>query len=55
MDRDHDISVLNSRITPAIDSANGYERSAENADASRHTQLFRNFADERRRVVTQLQ
>ena len=55
MDRDHDISVLNALITTTIDSANGYEHSAEDADASRYTQLFRDFADERRRVVTQLQ
>ena len=55
MDSDYDISVLNSLITTTIDSAYGYERSAEDADASRYTQLLRNFADERRRVVTQLE
>ena len=55
MDRDHDIGVLNSLISTTIDSAHGYELSAEDADASRYTQLFRTFADERRRVVAQLQ
>jgi len=55
MDRDHDISILNSLITTTIDSANGFERSAEDADAGRFADMFRDFAAERRQVVTTLQ
>lgn len=55
MGRDHDISVLNSLITTTIDSANGFERSAEDADLPRFADMFREFAQERRQVVGQLQ
>ena len=55
MDRDHDISVLNSLITTTIDSAHGFERSAEDADGGRFTEMFREFAAERRTVVSRLQ
>jgi len=54
-DRDHDISVLNSLITTTIDSANGFERSAEDAESPRFTQMFRDFAQERRQIVDRLQ
>jgi uncharacterized protein (TIGR02284 family) len=55
MDREHDISVLNSLITTTIDSANGFERSAEDADVSRFAEMFRDYAQERRQVVSRLQ
>jgi uncharacterized protein (TIGR02284 family) len=55
MASDHDISVLNSLITTTIDSANGFERSAEDADAQSFSQMFREFAQERRQVVGRLQ
>ena len=55
MSHDHDISVLNSLITTTIDSADGFERSAEDAGGGRFQQLFRDFAGERRQVVAQLQ
>lgn len=55
MDRDHDISVLNSLITTTIDSANGFERAAEDADSGRFATMFREFATERRQVVSRLQ
>lgn len=55
MGRDHDISVLNSLITTTIDSANGFERSAEDADLPRFAEMFREFAQERRQVVGRLQ
>ncbi len=55
MTNDHDIQILNSLITTTIDSAHGFERSAEDADAGRFVQLFRDFAAERRRVVARLQ
>ncbi|WP_129790923.1 PA2169 family four-helix-bundle protein [Sphingosinicella sp. CPCC 101087] len=52
---DHDIQVLNSLITTTIDSANGFERSAEDADARQFVDMFREFAQERRQVVGRLQ
>jgi uncharacterized protein (TIGR02284 family) len=52
---DHDISVLNSLITTTIDSANGFERSAEDAEAGRFQKIFRDFGSERRELVTALQ
>jgi len=50
-----DVEILNSLITTTIDSANGFERSAEDADASRFQQMFADFARERRQVVGDLQ
>ena len=55
MGRDHDISVLNSLITTTIDSADGFERSAQDADLPRFAEMFREFAQERRQVVGMLQ
>jgi uncharacterized protein (TIGR02284 family) len=55
MGRDHDINVLNSLITTTIDSADGFERSAEDADLPRFAEMFREFAMERRQVVGMLQ
>src|SRR5437868_2776606 len=55
MPTDHDIEVLNSLITTTIDSANGFERSVEDADAEVYADLFRDFAGERRQVVEGLQ
>jgi uncharacterized protein (TIGR02284 family) len=52
---EHDISVLNSLITTTIDSANGFERSAEDADVPQFVEMFRSFAGERRQVVGMLQ
>ena len=55
MANEHDISVLNSLITTTIDSANGFERSAEDADVPTFVELFREFSQERRQVVGRLQ
>ena len=55
MTNDHDVDVLNSLITTTIDSCNGFEHSAEHADAGRFLELFQEFARERREVVSQLQ
>lgn len=55
MERAHDISVLNSLITTTIDSANGFEKSAEDVKGGRFEQLFSDFARERRAVVARLQ
>ena len=54
-DRKHDVSVINSLITTTIDSADGYERSAENAQNTGFEQLFSDYARERRQVVSRLQ
>ena len=55
MPNDHDIKILNSLITTTIDSALGFERSAEDAQGGRFQQLFRDFAANRRQVVAMLQ
>ncbi len=55
MNREHDISVINSLITTTIDSANGFERSAENVQGGQFEQMFREFAQERRQLVGRLQ
>ena len=55
MDFDHDINVLNTLITTTIDSANGFERSAEDADMPQFVDMFREYAQERRQVVGRLQ
>ena len=55
MTNEHDIAVLNSLITTTIDSANGFERSAEDADVPQFVEMFREFAQERRQVVGRLQ
>ncbi|MGZ8283106.1 MAG: PA2169 family four-helix-bundle protein [Allosphingosinicella sp.] len=55
MANEHDINVLNTLITTTIDSANGFERSAEDADARQFVDMFREFAQERRQVVGRLQ
>ena len=52
---EHDIGVVNSLITTTIDSANGFERSAEDADVPQFVEMFRSFAGERRQVVGMLQ
>ena len=55
MANDHDIEILNSLITTTIDSANGFEHSAEHSDAGRFRELFGEFGRERRGVVSALQ
>ena len=55
MANEHDVEVLNSLITTTIDSAKGFEHSAEHADAGRFKALFGEFAAERRQVVAALQ
>ncbi len=53
--REHDIDVINSLITTTIDSADGFERSAENVQGTEFEQLFSDFARERRQIVGRLQ
>ena len=52
---DHDITILNTLITTTIDSADGFERSAENVDSARFKSMFREFGQERRQVAGMLQ
>jgi uncharacterized protein (TIGR02284 family) len=53
--REHGISVLNGLITTTIDSADGYERSAENVRGTEFERMFTEFAQERRQLVGRLQ
>jgi uncharacterized protein (TIGR02284 family) len=53
--RDHDITVLNTLITTTIDSANGFENSAQDVQGGQFEQMFSEFAQERRQVVGRLQ
>ena len=55
MGQDHDVSVLNSLITTTIDSADGFERSAEDAEVPPFIDIFREFAQQRRQVIGGLQ
>jgi len=50
-----DISTLNTLIKTTIDSIEGFETSAEQSDQGRFASMFRDFAEERRRVVADLQ
>ena len=52
---EHDVDILNSLITTTIDSANGFERSAENVDDESLRTMFSDFARERREAVATLQ
>lgn len=55
MSTDTDVSTLNSLIKTTLDSVKGFEDAAENVDATRFSSQFREFAQERRQVVTMLQ
>jgi uncharacterized protein (TIGR02284 family) len=55
LNRDKDIAVINTLITTTIDSANGFERSAENVQGTQFEQMFNEFAQERRQMVGRLQ
>ena len=48
------ISTLNTLIATTIDSVTGYEDSAENIDNERFREIFRQRANERQEVVSQL-
>lgn len=52
---EHDIKVLNGLIETTIDSADGYDQAAKDADQTRYASLFASRAGERRRVATELQ
>lgn len=55
MATEQSVSILNSLITTTIDSADGFERAAEDASAARFAEMFREFAHERRGCVALLQ
>ena len=54
MDNQDQISTLNTLIATTIDSITGYEDSAQNIENERFAQIFRENANERQQVVTQL-
>ena len=54
MDQNAQIDTLNTLTTTLIDSINGYEDAASNTENSRFQQIFRERANERRRVVEDL-
>jgi uncharacterized protein (TIGR02284 family) len=54
-EKSHDINVLNSLIETTLDSIDGYRRSAEEATSGRFASEFMARAEERRRVVEELQ
>jgi uncharacterized protein (TIGR02284 family) len=53
-ERTDEITTLNTLTATLIDSINGYEDAAANAEGSRFQQLFRERAGERQRVVESL-
>ena len=55
MSSDHDISVLNGLIKTTLDSMQGYERSADDADNTRFATMFTDFARDRGQVASRLQ
>ncbi len=55
MNGNEDVSVLNTLITTTIDSAIGFEKSAEEIEQSRFAAEFQRYAQERRQVVEALQ
>ena len=54
MDNQDQISTLNTLLATTIDSVKGYEDSAQNIDNERLREIFRQNANERQQVVTQL-
>lgn len=52
---DHDIRVLNSLIETTLDSRKGYLDAAQEADSSRFSQDFNDFASERAEAASLLQ
>jgi uncharacterized protein (TIGR02284 family) len=53
--RTHDIKVLNELITTTLDSADGYREAAKDAKNPAFKDLFAQWAQNRRELVTQLQ
>ena len=53
-ERDTETTTLNTLIATLIDSINGYEDAASNAEGSQFQQMFRERASERQQVVEEL-
>lgn len=54
MDREAEVSTLETLTTTLIDSINGYEDAAKDSDNQRFQQIFRERASERRQVLENL-
>jgi uncharacterized protein (TIGR02284 family) len=54
MEHSHDIGVLNTLIATTLDSVKGYSKAAEDSQGL-HTGLFREMAQERSRIASDLQ
>jgi uncharacterized protein (TIGR02284 family) len=54
MSSDHDISVLNGLIKTTLDSMQGYEDAAKDAESTQFATMFADFARDRGQVATQL-
>lgn len=52
---EHDVKILNSLIATTIDSVDGYNAAADNADNHEFRTIFRDRANERADVVSKLQ
>jgi uncharacterized protein (TIGR02284 family) len=50
-----DIRTLNGLIATTVDSIRGYQEAASEAENSRFRELFQHFAQDRQRIVTELQ
>jgi uncharacterized protein (TIGR02284 family) len=55
MSQEHDIKVLNGLIEATIDSAEGYDEAAKDAQSAQYTGTFQSRAGERRQVARSLQ
>jgi uncharacterized protein (TIGR02284 family) len=55
MSQEHDIKVLNGLIEATIDSAEGYDEAAKDAEGAQYTGTFQSRAGERRQVARSLQ
>lgn len=54
MNRDAEVSTLQTLTTTLIDSINGYEEAAKDTDNPRFQEIFRDRANERRKVADEL-
>lgn len=54
MDREAEVSTLETLATTLIDSINGYEDAAKNSDNPRFQEIFRQRSSERRQVLDDL-
>jgi uncharacterized protein (TIGR02284 family) len=55
MDKSHDVTVINTLIATTLDSMKGFRESAEDSNVGTHAQFFREMAEERSKVASDLQ